>query len=81
MEKYPIYRKVKKVEQFMKLNSNGILIKVNMVNGNNFNVAHTNNRIMIQDFHDPGLSVESNQDEFDSVFYHVQTLLKKANCE
>lgn len=81
MEGYPIYRKFQNGKEFMKLNSNGILLKVNMARGNNFTITHTENQFMIEDFHNPELSMESTRDEFEKAYGHAQFLLSKANCE
>jgi hypothetical protein len=81
MQSFPIYRKFHNGREFMKLNSTGILIKVNMIRGNNFTIGHTDNQFMLQDFHDPELSMESNRDEFEKAYGQAQYLLTKANIE
>lgn len=81
MEKYPIYRKFMNGKEFMKLNSSGILLKVNMVRDNNFLITHTVNQFMVNDFNNPEISMESNRDEFEKAYGHAQYLLTKANQE
>lgn len=77
----PIYRKFKNGKEFMKLNSNGILIKVNMVRENNFSIIHTSNSFMVGDFNNPHVSTESSRDEFEMAYGRAQFLLSKTNCE
>lgn len=79
--KYPIYRKYKNGKEFMKLNSSGVLIKVNLIRIEDFIVTHTRNIYMIQDFHNPELSMESNRDEFEKAYGKAQYQLCKTNCE
>jgi hypothetical protein len=58
------------------------MIKVLFVRENSFNIMHSDsNKLMIDDFNNPELSVESNRDEFEQAFGHAQYLLTKANCE
>jgi hypothetical protein len=81
MEKYPIYRKYKNGKEFMKLNSNGILIKVNIVRENTFTITHTDGEWSKTDFYNPDISAESNRNEFEIHYCRAQYLMAKANCE
>ena len=66
----------------MKLNSNGILIKVYLVRENTFSITHLHNNVWaIQDFNNTDLSVDSTRDEFEKAYGQAQFLLTKANNE
>jgi hypothetical protein len=81
-QKYPIYRKFQNGKQFMKLNSNGVLVTVYMIRGNSFSISHAdNNQWLNQDFHNPELSMDSSRDEFEKAYGEAQFLLTKANNE
>ncbi len=81
MEKQPIYRKFKNGKEFMKLSSNGMLIKVYLLRENDFTLTHTKNQFMIQDFHNTEISMESNRDEFEKAYGQAWFQLSKTNCE
>lgn len=81
MDKQPKYRKFKNGKEFMKLSSGGILIKVNLIRKEDFTLTHTKNQFMIQDFHNPELSMESNRDEFEKAYGQAWFQLSKTNCE
>jgi hypothetical protein len=79
--KYPIYRKFKNGKEFMKLNSDGILIQVLLLREKTVRITCTDNRMHIEDFHNPEVSVESSRDEFEKTYGQAQYLLTKANIE
>jgi len=78
---FPIYRKFLNGREFMKLNSDGKLIKVKLIRDNSWAIALTENSLMVADFHNTELSTESSRDEFEKAYGQAQYLLTKANCE
>ena len=69
----------------MKLNSNGSVIIVKRSpyrnHGYNFAIVHSDNPLVMADFDNPGLSTESNRDEFEQAYGQAQFQLAKTNCE
>jgi hypothetical protein len=65
----------------MKLNSDEVLLKVNMVRENTFTITHTDSEWSKTDFYNPDISLESNRDEFEKAYGKAQYLLTKANQE
>lgn len=79
--KYPIYKKSKNGKEFMKLNSDGFMIKVYFLKDNRFTIVHTDNKITVSEMHDLDLTDESTRDEWEKAYGQAQYLLCKSNCE
>jgi hypothetical protein len=79
--KYPLYRKLKYSESYMKLNSNGVLIKVLIINETDCSIIHTKFDLWAKLFNNTDFTVDITRDEFEKVYGHAQYKLSKANCE
>lgn len=79
--KYPLYRKLKNADIFMKLNSNGVLIKVLLINGSDFSIIHTKSDLIVNVFQNIDFTIDITRDDFEKVYGHAQFQLAKTNCE
>lgn len=79
--KYPVYRKFKNGKEFMKLNRDGMLIKVNLVRVKTYSIILTDNSLFVHDFYNSEISTESNRHEFEKAYGQAQFQLCKTNCE